>query len=45
MNDARTKKCNNMGESSSSDTISNDEGEGINVNDDDKSHGTSNNIL
>ena len=42
VNKARTKKCNNIGESSSLDTVSDDGGEGMNFDDDDDSHGTSN---
>ena len=45
VNKARTKKRNNIGESSSSDTVSDNGGEGMNVDDDDNSHGTSNNPL
>ena len=45
MNEARTKKCNDIRESFSSDTMSDDGGEGMNVDDDDNSHDTSNNPL
>ena len=45
VNEARTKKHNDIGESSSSDTMNDDGGEGMNVDDDDDSHGTSNNPL
>ena len=45
VNEARTKKSNNIGESSSSNTMSDNGGEGMNINDDDNNHGTSNNPL
>ena len=42
VNEARTKECNDIEESSSSDTMSDNGGEGMNVDYDDDSHGTSN---
>ena len=45
MNEARRKKRNDIGESSLSDTVSDNGDEGMNVDNDDNSHGTSNNPL
>ena len=45
VNEARTKKCNDIGEFSSSDTVSDNGSEGMSVDDDDDTHGTSNNPL